>query len=489
MVNEPRNERRLGESSGTPVVEIMRRGDGSGASRLQGIQRAISKFLAVPFLVVLVFLLTAVLLQVLERSALGWIQRLRRSVSAVLFTSPDATAGFLGAAGSGMVTLTSITVSMLLLVLQQTASNMGNMVYDQFLTRQRNQVYAGFIVGGAVLPLFLRARASDEFNPVLGATFVLLVIILSLAGLLWFLYMTIDQMRPSTVVRDTYEKTRRARRHHLRIIRRTRRVPRSEAPVRAALLASGPGYVTKIDLEAIEDCLQRQPADLEIISKAVIGDYISYNERIAEVKAREPDRAQDVVECLGSAYTIERHRQLDDDPGYGLRQLETIAWPEVSTAKQNPETGMMVTRALRDLISRWALDAEEDEAEGDRLPLVIEDSVHRDALDVLASLVVVSSESMQHQTFAEVLNAFAVFYPWLPPDLQERADDLLARAISAMGDHVLTRDVELAIEELSRVIRTAGRPDAARMLESARDKLEASVGQLASRSTRVKASQ
>lgn len=471
------------------MVGIMREEGGAGASSLQGIRRAISNFLAVPFLVVLVFLLTAILLQVLERSDLGWIQRLRRSVSAALFTSPDATAGFLGAAGGGMVTLTSITISMLLLVLQQTASNMGNMVYDQFLTRQRNQVYAGFIVGGAVLPLFLRAVASEEFNPVLGATFVLLIIVLSLAGLLWFLYMTIDQMRPSTVVRDTYEKTRRARRQHLRIIRRTRRVPQSKAPVQAALLASGSGYVTRIDLEAIEDCLRDQPADLEIISKAVIGDYISYKERIAEVKAHEPDRARQVVECLGPAYTIERRRQLDDDPGYGLRQLEMIAWPEVSTAKQNPETGMMVTRALRDLISRWVRDADEIEGEGSALPVVIQDTVHRDALDVLASLVVVSSESMQHQNFAEVMNAFAVFYPWLPPDLRERADDLLARAISAMGDHVLTRDVEFAIAGLARTIRVAGPAETARMLENAGSELGASIGQLASRSTRVKAGQ
>jgi uncharacterized membrane protein len=450
-------------------------------------RRALSKFLAVPLLVVLAIIVGAATTWLLERSGIGWIQRLRSSLSEVLFTSADATAGFLGTAGSGMVTLTSITISMLLLVLQQTASNMGNMVYDQFLTRRRNQVYAGFIVGGAVVPLFLRALVSDDTNPVLAATFVLAVLVLSLVGLLWFLYMTIDQMRPSTVVSDIYEKTRKARQQHLRLIRRTRRESESDAPVQAVLLARKPGYVTEIDFEAIRDCLEDVPADVEVIGEAAIGGYVSYAEPMAEIKASDREVGRRVAERLSRAYYVERRRQLKGDPGFGLRQLEMIAWAEVSTAKQNPETGMMVTRALRDLISRWVLGVDEVEVEGEPLPVVIEDNVHRDALDVLESVAVASSESMQHQNFAEVLNGLTVIYPWLPVGLQARADDLLARALSAMGDHVLTRDVELAIEGLSHVIEETGGKETTRMLRDACQELGASVGQLASRATRVKA--
>ena len=469
------------------VVHVITGTDTHRRSRFKGFKRAFSKFLAVPFLLVVVFLMMGVLLVVLERSEIGWIALLRGLLTQLLFDNGDVTSGFLGAAAGGMITLTSITISMLLLVLQQTASNMGNMVYDQFLTRRRNQIYAGFIVGGAVLAVFVRAMVTEESSLVLGATFVLLVVILALVGLLWFLYMTINQMRPSTVVNDIYDKTKDAYRQHRRFLRRTRRTPQSEAPVRAVLHARSGGYVTEIDPDAIADCLRDQGADVEIVSKVVIGGYVAYRDVMAEVKAPDAEVGRRVAECLGRAFYVEERRQLDDDPAFGLRQLEMIAWAEVSTAKQNPETGLMVGRALQDLLSRWVLGADEVDVEGDPVALVYGDKVLRDALDVLESVAVVSSESLQHQNFAEVLNTLRVLYPRLPSELQARVDDLLRRAVSAMGDHVLTRDLEQAVEGLAGVLREAGSGEAARMLEGAGKELRASVGALGSRSTRVKA--
>jgi hypothetical protein len=119
---------------------------------------------------------------------------------------------------------------------------------------------------------------------------------------------------------------------------------------------------------------------------------------------------------------------------------------------------------------------------------VYDDGVLLDALDVLESVAVVSSESLQHQVFAEVLNGLAVIYGRLPEEqLQRRIDDLVRRAVSAMGDHVMTRDLEQAIEGFSRELRLAGHRETARMLLEARGKLRASIGELESRATRVKA--
>jgi uncharacterized membrane protein len=386
-----------------------------------------------------------------------------------------------------MITLTSITISMLLLVLQQTASNMGNMVYDQFLTRRRNQVYAGLIVGGAVLTVFVRPMVNEESRLVLGATFVLLLVILSLAGLLWFLYMTINQMRPSTVVNEIYSKTRDAYERHRLFLERTRRASRSSAPVRAVLCARSSGYVTEIDPDAIEDCLEGQGEEAEVVSKVVIGGHVTYRDVLAEVKAADADVGRRIAECLGQVFSVEQRRQLDDDPGFGLRQLEMISWAEASTAKQNPETGLMVSRALQDLLSHWVLGGDDVKVEKGPVPLVYEDKVLLDALDVLESLVVASSESLQHQNFAQVLNTLRTLYPRLPSELQGRVGDLLRRAVSGMGDHVLTRDLEQAIEGLADVLREAGSRDTARMLEEAGAELKASLGKLGSRSTRVNA--
>jgi uncharacterized membrane protein len=245
--------------------------------------------------------------------------------------------------------------------------------------------------------------------------------------------------------------------------------------------------VTEIDLDTIADHLEREHGSVEIISKVVMGGYVSYSDVIAAVRAPGVETARRVADRLGEAFIVEQQPQLDDDPSFGLRQLEMIAWAEGSTAKQNPETGLMVGRALRDLLSRWTLGADEIDVEGEPVALVYEDSILRDGLDVLESLAVVSSESLQHQNFAEVLNTLRAIYPRLPSELQERVDDLLQRVVSAMGDHVLTRDLEQAINGLSEVLRVARHDEAAGMLEEAGEALGASVGELGSRATRVKA--
>jgi hypothetical protein len=53
------------------------------------------------------------------------------------------------------------------------------------------------------------------------------------------------------------------------------------------------------------------------------------------------------------------------------------------------------------------------------------------------SLAVVASESMQHQSAAEIYRTFATLYHRFPVALRRQADDLLLRSLSGLGDHIL----------------------------------------------------
>jgi uncharacterized protein YpiB (UPF0302 family) len=107
-------------------------------------------------------------------------------------------------------------------------------------------------------------------------------------------------------------------------------------------------------------------------------------------------------------------------------------------------------------------------------------------LDTWESLITVSSESMQHQPFAEIIHSLAKVYPRIPDRLQRRANQLIRRSVSAMGDHVLTQDIDNALQELIQVLKEAAQYETAGMLETAHHQLAASLGNLANRSTRAK---
>jgi hypothetical protein len=116
---------------------------------------------------------------------------------------------------------------------------------------------------------------------------------------------------------------------------------------------------------------------------------------------------------------------------------------------------------------------------------VYKDDVFLKIFDTLSSLAIVSSESLQHQNYTEVIRTLAIVYGRLPDDIRERVNDMIRRILSALGDHVLTAELEIALSTLERTLHQSGSVETADDVQRAHDKLKQSIGELSSRSTRV----
>lgn len=138
---------------------------------------------------------------------------------------------------------------------------------------------------------------------------------------------------------------------------------------------------------------------------------------------------------------------------------------------------------MRDILSRWG--AEWPPPENPASPVVYPDRVVQDAIAALESLGVVASESIQHQTLAEVTRTLALLVVGLPRDLKVRIEDVALRSLSALGEHVLTRELEEALRQLEDALRKTGFAAGADAVARATAELARTVGHLNSRSTRV----
>lgn len=138
--------------------------------------------------------------------------------------------------------------------------------------------------------------------------------------------------------------------------------------------------------------------------------------------------------AVGRAVTLDRFRDLDADPGYGIDQLANIVWCSSSSAQQNPDSALVAIEALRDLLVRWTAQALPDaNALGGPLPVVYRPHDTDRILDRLVALLPASVESAQHHTRAAVLNALALNLPTLPPDASARVVQRLLRVLAAPG--------------------------------------------------------
>lgn len=442
------------------------------------LRQSLDEFLAVPLVMFVGAIGLGLGVLALERANPAWLRPVRTTIGRYFFSTSGTTEAFLGAVSGGVITMTSIIFSMLLIMLQQSANNMGNMIYDQFLNRHGNQFYVGLIVGSVILTLIQSAAVSDTFNPILGATVVTIVVFLALAMLVYFLYSAINQMRPEYVVGSIKEETLQARKEYRAFLKRTRRERRLAQGSAVNVHTSTSGYLRKIDLDYVAAVLRDAPAEeVEIRVLKALGAYIAYVDCVAEVAGVSRREAQQVAQRLGRAFHFAGQRAIGGDPAFGLQQLEMVAWTEISSAKQNPETGLMVGEALGDLLARWIEEEQEMGAppETEPLPVVYKDGVLDDLLGTFESLAIVSAESKQQQNYAEILREISPLLARMSPDLLEKTEATIERILPALDQHMLVRKLDRALLRLIGALEALGRKEtAARVYEARQRRLEQS---------------
>ncbi|MEP7214246.1 MAG: DUF2254 family protein [Acidobacteriota bacterium] len=445
------------------------------------IRRAFAEFLLVPTGLIAGFLLLALGSYALDSSQITDPGPVRSFLKSHIFANSDATSSLLAAIAAGVITMTSITISLLLIAVQQSASSMTGQVYDQFLRRKVNQIYFGYFIGLALFSLVTLATVNDPFNPVFGATIAFLATMVSLYLLILLLYTTINQMRPIEIIETIHEHILAARSRQAAFLRRTRSTAIHNGQFSVLVRTQRHGFLTHFDLDRIDEAAQGSGELILLIS---IGAYVAFEDVVARVCADTADDASRIADAVAGALRIERQRDIAIDPAYGIEQLEMIGWTSISTAKSNPAPGLFAIQCLRDVMARWSVDAGEPPAEAS-VPVVYVDDVFDRLLTTFETFAVVSSESMQHQIFIETLRTFTIMFDRLPTDKQDRAEDLLLRILSVLGDHVLTAEMDAALLDLSNRLELVGRSGAAEAYGNARQKLLTSVGEVNSRSTRV----
>jgi uncharacterized membrane protein len=452
----------------------------------QAIRRALSEFLAVPTLVIVGFLILAAGSYLLDQNRIAWLEPVREVLQERVFADAGATADLLSTIAGGVITVTSITISLLLLALQQVAGSLTAEVYDQFMRRRLNQGYFGFFVGLALYSLVTLATINQGFNPVFGATLATFLTVTALYLLIVLLYTTINQMRPVEVIDQIHRHILVGRRRQLRFIRRTRRWARQGGAARMPVASADNGYVTGVDLDPLEAAARKAGGEVEFVLLVSIGTYVAFGDLLAEVRAETHAQAEALKARVRTAVRLERHQDLSTDPGHGIGQLEMMAWTSISTAKSDPTPGLLVIRSLRDVLARWAAEEEHDTPDKPLSAVVYIDTVPARLMNAFESLAVVATESMQHQTFAEVLRTFSMLFNRLPADQQARAEDLLLRILSGLGDHILTSRLEEELSSLEGALSDGGRTATAAAVRTAHETLARSVGEVNSRATRLK---
>src|SRR6185312_717237 len=114
----------------------------------------------------------------------------------------------------------------------------------------------------------------------------------------------------------------------------------------------------------------------------------------------------ELADKLRFAIVLEVQRDVAQDAAWGIQQLEMIGWTSISSAKSNPQVGLLAIQALRDILAHWCTLPEDSDTR--KLPVVYPDDVFGKLVDAFEDFAIVSSESMQHQAYTAVVRSFAM---------------------------------------------------------------------------------
>jgi uncharacterized membrane protein len=317
----------------------------------------------VPSLMVLAAILAAYFLVHLDDS-IGheWTKR-----HPLLFgAGADGARGMLSAIAGSMITVAGLIFSLTLSTLAQVSSQYTSRLLRNFMRDRPNQVVMGFFVSIFVycLAVLRTIRGGDErvFVPSLAVAFGLLLALVSIGMLIFFIHHIASSIQAANVIGGAAQETEKTFDKLF-----PKELGEAATPAEEADLTAGPtlrwvpivaresGYIQGIDEEALLAFAQETNGVVRM--EYAIGSYVTKGSTLVSVAGYEVANAlpdKNVAKRLNDCYSIGNQRTLDQDAGFGLRQLVDIALKALSPGINDTSTAVMAIDRLGSLLALLA---------------------------------------------------------------------------------------------------------------------------------------
>lgn len=265
--------------------------------------------------------------------------------------------GLLSSLLSGLMTMTSLVVSMTFVILTLAANQLGPRLIGTFMADRQIQAVLGLFLGTILYTLIvlrsLDERLGPDGVPHLAITVASGLTVACLFALLFYVHKIARSIIADTVV----ERVGRDLRQTVRATLSEKgdgsdRDPPPLAPSAGSVSLDRSGYIQTIDYEALIEAARRAGAVLRVEVRA--GHFVLKQGRHVGVHAAMPP--DEAAAAIRSAFVIGSERSPAQDLEYAIRQLVEIALRALSPGINDPFTAIAVLdrlgAALEDVVSR-----------------------------------------------------------------------------------------------------------------------------------------
>ncbi len=304
------------------------------------------EFWAIPLLCALLALALGIVLGGIDRSL-----DTSRELPFFFGGGPEGARALLTAVITAMISFTGLVFSITIVVLQLTSSQFSPRVIRTFLQDRFIQLALGvfvatFVYGMVVLRSVHGTAGHQPEVPQLAITVAFMFVLASVVVFLFYIHHIAQSIRAATIITRIGDDTRELL---------EQRHPADADPADALSHPAGTGHeVASASLGVVcevDDAVLRRLAEQHGCVVCVIpamGAFVPAGAPLVRVFGDDPPRDGD----LRSAVKLGDERSLDQDVGFGLRQLVDIAERALSPGINDPSTAVQVVDQLHDILRR-----------------------------------------------------------------------------------------------------------------------------------------
>jgi uncharacterized membrane protein len=266
---------------------------------------------------------------------------------------PEGARSLLSSIITSMISFTGLVFSITIVVLQLTSTQFSPRVLRTFMRDRSNQLTLGtfvatFVYALVVLRSVRGTAGNDPFVPQLAVTLAFVFVMASVVVFLGYIHHIAQSIRVATIIGNIGDETRKLleRRHPADATGAEPAAQPNETQHRIA--ADHPGVVQQVDDDILRRLAEKHSVSITLMR--AVGEFVPAGAPLLTIHGDDvPDPGK-----LQAAVTLGRERSMDEDVGFGLRQLVDIAERALSPGVNDPTTAVQVIDQLHDLLRRLA---------------------------------------------------------------------------------------------------------------------------------------
>lgn len=307
--------------------------------------RVINSIAFYPVIIAMLFLLTAILMVTLDYSEAG--KDLKLDLKWMRLQDPGTARSIISTIAAGIISLTVFSFSMVMIVLNQAASQMSNRVLDNLIGNRFQQVILGIYIGTIVYALFLLSmiRDNDEgiYIPALSIYLLICFTILDIFIFIYFLHYITRSVKYETIIHRIFEQTIKSMQSSCELDK----LPEKASYVSPShpLLAPSTGIFQGFNKNGLLQICGKENIIIKFLH--VEGSFLLEGTPLASTSLPV---SNEVKKNIQAHIIIHRGNEIDNTYYYGLRKLGEVAVKALSPGINDPGTAIESLRAIAGLL-------------------------------------------------------------------------------------------------------------------------------------------